>query len=544
MTDLSRMSDEELRALYSRMARTGPGTVKQGDDPFRRSPFGEYDPTSGMTEMQKLRSGIGQGMTNVFRHGGNLVGAVSDEALADAKALDAPLMAQPSGRLGSMVGETAVTAPLMMAGGAALGATGVGARAMANPIARGAIEGAGQGLLMADPGEKGAGALVGGVAGAALPAAYKGIQGAMRGVQPTPDAQILMNQGVDLTPGQMNPHGALSKVEQAAQRVPVIGEAVTGARDNAKQQWQRKVIEQGLAPGAQLTSRSTDVTNLLDDAARTFDTAYDVAKGFPVKPAIMSAGADVPLDQAFTKAVSDRSVFASKSIRQSTKAWLDDQLTRLPKNPKSDDLLKLRSIIRTQARSIGGDTLEEKAARDLFRKAEGTITQALESQLPPDVMPALKAIDGQYGNFAIVREAVAKAKLKPGGFTPFNFAQAVSEATDTGTFARGGGRMADLAKAARGSFEATEPQTGLLGVGTLGLSGAAIAAEPTIGIPLAATAAGLIGTPAGRRIAAGRVKPQLMAQALERQIKAQVPKNQRELAAQYARRLMVSSQTD
>ena len=136
-----------------------------------QAPVEQNDPTADMGTGQRVLAGIGQGMTNVGRHAANLVGLQSDEQLADAKQLDAPLLATGAGRAGSLIGETAATAPLMMGGAGVVGRVGMGAKALSNPIARGVVEGAAQGALMADPGEKLAGATMGGAFGGLVPAA-------------------------------------------------------------------------------------------------------------------------------------------------------------------------------------------------------------------------------------------------------------------------------------------------------------------------------------------------------------------------------------
>lgn len=116
---------------------------------------GLYDPSEGMSGGAKAVAGYSRGVRNVGRHAANLVGLMSDEAMADANRLDAPLMRHGSAQLGSAIGEAVVTAPVMAGGAGLAGRTALGARMIANPIARGAIEGLAQGALMADPGQKG-----------------------------------------------------------------------------------------------------------------------------------------------------------------------------------------------------------------------------------------------------------------------------------------------------------------------------------------------------------------------------------------------------
>ena len=68
-------------------------------------------PAAEMGTGERLREGIGQGMTNVARRAGNLVGPTSDADLASAKESDAALLATGAGKMGAFIGETAATRP-------------------------------------------------------------------------------------------------------------------------------------------------------------------------------------------------------------------------------------------------------------------------------------------------------------------------------------------------------------------------------------------------------------------------------------------------
>ena len=121
--------------------------------------------TEGMGGAAKFRAGVGQGMVNIGRQAGNLVGLKSDEALQDAAGLDRALLDTGAGKAGSIVGEIAATAPV---GGLAAG----GARALgAKALLAGATEGAVQGGLTAGPGGRLGGAAAGAGMGMVLPGA-------------------------------------------------------------------------------------------------------------------------------------------------------------------------------------------------------------------------------------------------------------------------------------------------------------------------------------------------------------------------------------
>jgi hypothetical protein len=506
----------------------------------------EYSPVAGNSFAQNLREGIGRGMVNVGRHAGNLVGLVSDQELADANARDQPLMETGGGKVGSVVGEMAVTAPLMVGGAGLVGRTALGARAIANPLARGVIEGAAQGALMADPGDKLSGAVLGGAAGGLVPA-VGGVAGKVtRGIKRTPEADYLLSQGVDLTPGQMNPNGLLNQMEESWQSVPGVGAVIKGARENAQNSFQRAAVQQGAAPGARIAQGES--AKMLDDAFRSFEPLYDQAKGFPLYPGVMrQAGGDLPLASfgrqpgLLVRAALDRNVRADDATRRTVGRWLENQLTQLPGKGRgqlsSDDLLNLRSTIRAESRAAAAQG--DAASADLLDNAQREITKALESQLPPDALAALRAADAQYGNYKVVEDAVARAKDMPGGFTPAKLSESVAGANrglGRGAYARGGGGpMRDLAEAGTSTMNVRSPPTGAR-LAAIGLPLAAGGAAPSVAVPAGAAMLGLVGTQTGRRLAAGATPAQKMAQALEDAAKRQFGPDWREAIAQYARR--------
>lgn len=513
-----------------------------------------YNPTAGQSGTDNFWSGVGQGMYNVARHAGNLVGVVSDEDIADAKQRDAALLDTTGGKIGSFVGESAAYAPLGMGVAGAVGRAGqAGARLVGNTIGRGVTEGAAQGALMADPGERGAGAILGGAVGGALPAAFQGYKGITRGVAPTKEAAYLMSRGVDLSPGQMNPNSALGQIEESARALPIVGQVVDAARNRGSDQFRRLVAEESLAPGARLRTNSSDPVDLAADVYQGFGQAYAPGKGYPVGAKIMSAtGPDVPLTKAFDAVGKKARTGLLEPERLNAVAVAKGQLNEVIKQARqgggldSADLLNLRSMIREQVRAADTTSMAGRATRDLYRDIEARITQALESQLPPDAIKAIRAADAQYGKYKVLEDATSRGGTKVTGMTAYDLAQAVKQSTPKGSYARGGGGdMRQLADAGVETFTARQPMTGRQAV-TLGAPIAALTAAG--GAPAVAAAgaglAGLIGTQTGRRIAAGRTKAQQLARALERSGKQASTKDQRQVAARLARALAVSTQTD
>lgn len=134
MGDLSRVSDAGLKEYKFQF---GKARRKEADPSEYDSSSPEYaakfGPTSTMGALQRLRAGFGQGMTNLVRGAGQVVGAVDRQDVADSRELDASLNRTTSGKVGNILGTVAGGLPAAFipgantyAGAAAIGA-GLGA---------------------------------------------------------------------------------------------------------------------------------------------------------------------------------------------------------------------------------------------------------------------------------------------------------------------------------------------------------------------------------------------------------------------------------
>lgn len=519
--------DELLRKLRRHnLARSNPGEYDSSSPEWQA----KYGATSGNGFLRNSLEGIGQGMVSLGRKAGNLVGLASDESVADAKRLDAPLMATGGGKVGSFLGETALVAlPTLgvgaglQAGGRALQGASNGIRALstagrvaANPITRGVAEGAFQGSVTADPGSRGDGALIGGALGGAIPLAGAGIKKVAAGLSRTPEAQRLMDAGVSLTPGQMNPRGVMNKLEQELQSAPIIGQNIQNARGDAMLDYNRAVFNRAVAPGAPLPTAPT-ISEMASQVDSGFGQAYSAFKGFPMTKQIVNAGQNEPLETAVRKAVANKGIFADDAQRRSVSGYVENKLTALGKKFDSADILKVRSDLRAEKRAaqVAGDT----SVANLFAAAEKKITAVIESQLPKPALKALRDTDAQYRRFMTPLNATAKAKDNA-YFTPTQHAQAIKEGVSNRLFALGGGDGRDLSSAARQVFDVKAPPTGARIPTLLGI-GAGLVAKPWLAAPALASAYGLAATRTGRNLAAGVTPAQKalndMLQRLEQQ---------------------------
>jgi hypothetical protein len=461
-------------------------------------------------------AGIGQGMANVGRHAGNLVGLESAQDLKDAAALDKPLLSTGAGRLGALGGETAILAPATMGLEGAMGLTNWGAKAISNPIIRGALEGAGQGGLMADPGSKLRGAALGAGTGMVIPTVGMAAHKLSYGIDRTPEAQELLDKGVRLTPGQMNPEGVINKVEENVRGFPIVGNTIENARNRAQTDFQRGVIEEASAPGYKLQNTSTDPNELFQEAQDSYKPLYQAAEGFKVRP--LDPARNKTLARSLQEAANDRTVGAGEDIRQNAQDFLEGQFNAAAEKAqttggwKSEHLIQLRSAINEEIRGAGQDQAGKKYAQ-LLRSARDRVTDSINSQIPPDAAQALQTANDAYPKLAIIRDAIKRGGDQAQGFTPAQLSAAVKQATDNNEYARGGGLMRDWSSTGRDIFTERNPKTGHA-FGTAGVLGYLGLHHPYITLPAAAAGLGLVGTDVGRNLVSGQTAPQLYSQKL------------------------------
>lgn len=88
-----------------------------------------YDPTEGMSKTELALAGVGKAFYDTGRGLGQLVGAVSNEDVAESRKLDAALMKTGAGTTGNILGNVAVALPTVAIPGAATlrGAAAIGA---------------------------------------------------------------------------------------------------------------------------------------------------------------------------------------------------------------------------------------------------------------------------------------------------------------------------------------------------------------------------------------------------------------------------------
>ena len=463
-----------------------------------------------MSTLERGLAGIGQGMVNVGRQVGNIFGMISDEEMEQYRQLDAPLLETTAGKVGSVIGEVASLAPVA---GGLVGAAGKAASsaipalrtaAAARPIragaAVGAAEGALEGAVIGGPDNRGlgagVGAIAGGLTGGILPMIAHGF------VKPTAEAKQLMDMGVDLTPGQMDPTTWWNRFEQAAtDTMPkMFGEARTSGQRQASEIF----LQQARPPGSPEVPTG-DMRQMLSDVYDQYKPAYDKLKNIPVDPDVQAQ-----IKVGFKEAAEDLEVLAGDEQRASVAKYLANQASKLTgRAAKAGDLLSVRSSIRKAITKARKNQKWDEA--EMLSTAEEFLTEQLNKGMPAKAAEYNRALDSQYSRYKIAEEAVYRMGDTRDFPTPFQWSQAAKSGASKGAYARGAGRMRPEVQANANVFQTTVPQTGArlatlgggtaFGVGVLGALGGT--AGPGVAALAVPPMLGLVGTQAGRRFSGG-----------------------------------------
>lgn len=348
------------------------------------------------------------------------------------------------GILGSLGGEVAL-ARFGMAPG------------MLRGVAADSAMGAANGYGAADNGNRGMNALMGGItAGAGSAGGTMAVRGAANALAPTGGKMAdLYAAGVRPTPGQRFADSgvigrAVNATEEALQSVPVVGAAISGARQESRDQFQvgafnqalREIGEElpkGMKPGRDPHKFAQDRFNDIYARART---GMRVVADEELSNDLAGLSGDIatlgPQAKGKLKAIMANSV-NSKLV--------DGELSGPAYKKAHSDLGK--HIARLRKSSMA----EDQALADVLEGTQGAIDGAARRHSDPDAVKLLDAADAGYAKLVRIEEAAMKRGGDDGTFTPAQFDSAVQKSSGgvrSKAYLRGDALMQDYANAGKG----------------------------------------------------------------------------------------------
>ena len=469
--------------------------------PQQAAPQETYDPTAGMSTGEKLMAGAGKAVYDIGRGIGQMTGLMPQSAIDEARARDAALMQTGAGMAGNVLGNIATAAIPGRALMAAPGIIGKAGTALAAPTSFGqaAAGGAMMGALQpAVTGESrleniGESALGGGLG-------YGAAAGLGRVMNPqlSPEAQMLMSSGVTPTPGQIM-GGAANRIEQGAMSVPILGDAITAARQQAGSQFNVAVGDEVLSSIGETVPRNIPPGNdMVRYIGSRLSNKYD-----SLLPT-MSARIDDQFKSELRKLKEMANSLPQDKGKQLKKLLAQNVEQRIGKSVglRGETIKEIQSSLTKKASQYrsSGDP-DQRAIGDALNEASRSMRELIKRS-NPDKAAELSAIDQAYMKLTRLETAAQMAGSQGGVFSPEAFRSAV-RAGDTSVrnraFAQGRAPMQELAQSGVDVLGRTVPDSGTayrLATGGA-LFGGLLAVDP-LSAAGALGAAGMYASPAAR----------------------------------------------
>ena len=348
---------------------------------------------------------------------------------------------------------------------------------------------------------------VGAAFGGAIPLAGAGIS---RIISPNAsvnhELQALKDAGVRPTVGQAL-GGAANRIEEKLQSVPIMGDAITAARRDAVEDFNKATINNALTPiGAKVNEAGTQG---ISDASKAISTAYTNA---------LNKLGGVKFDGQFAQELQSLNTLAQNLTPDMARKFENELRNRVigRMSPSggmhAETFKKVDSELGALARDYGKSVMgSEKEFANAIRELQASIRRQAE-RVSTEYSAGVKPADAAYAQMVRVQTAGKKAALHDAVFTPGQLMQAVREADSSGrkvATARGDAMLQDWAMAGQNVLGNKYPDSGTAGRMLLGIGGLASGAiNPGIPVALGAGALAYM-TPAQRlAVALASSRPQ------------------------------------
>lgn len=362
------------------------------------------------------------------------------------------------------------------------------------PVAQGTASGAIQGFGAGEGGlgnrlaSAGKEALVGGATALGFNALGKSLS------QPkiNPDVQLLKDEGVALTPGQMGGKFA-KKTEDIATSVPVMGDFIAKRQNESIEGLNRAVANRSLREINQaLPANIAPGRSTVAYVRKAMTDSYNSVLGG------MQASPDMPFSAMLQTAKAKAGTLPAAQLDDFNRIINSEIFDKVAKNKgvlDGDAIKGIESTLTDEIKGYGAGTWNEQKLAGALSDAKTAFRDMITRQNPA-LAPKLAATDRAYANYAILRKAGSATGNDGGVFSPAQLQAAVASADSSagkGNFASGSARMQDLSDAAKNVLPAKFQDSGtarrLMQGGVLSaagpaayFSGSAIPAAGAVGV--------------------------------------------------------------
>ena len=350
----------------------------------------------------------------------DLFGQMDDEDRATLKDWQDDAAESGWGTAGQVVGELGT---FMIPGGIALKGLKVASKLknatlLQKAMVYGAVEGAVGagvgGVKLPEAGETrlenmlesgAAGAIGGGLA----PVVGRGLSKLLRGANKSDDALRLLDEGVELTPGQMASSPGIRGLETVMEVTPFLARGTKKAKKKSLESWNKKIMSDAAPVGANITELGTAGAAQMK---RAVTSAYNEAWKGAGK---LSRGDGVGMINSLGRSSKRLGIDDNRVITNIIK-----DIKELAKKGSTKGTQALDDLLRRSINSAGKDKYELSEALQQARAG-------LRKRLPAKTKKALDKIDAKYPGYLTVRDAVARAQQTEGLFTPAQLTTSVGK---------------------------------------------------------------------------------------------------------------------
>jgi hypothetical protein len=272
--------------------------------------------------------------------------------------------------------------------------------------------------------------LGGALTGAALAAgggiAARGtVNGLASAISPTGGAlRPLYDMGVRPSIGQRM-GGIVNNLEEKVQSLPVIGDAIKGTRDRARDQFQIGLFNDSLGDIGQTLPAGMKVGHEPHAFAQNaFNQAYDAAKSG------MTAVADGGWTQDIGNLQQTVGALRPESQQQFAKLWTGSVARRMQDGVLSGSAFKdATSELEKKVAAIRSNKNGDGELADALQQASDALKSSALRNSPPEAVAAMNAADKGYAKLVRIETASRSAAGEPAEFSPSQYNSAVRTAS-------------------------------------------------------------------------------------------------------------------
>lgn len=358
-----------------------------------------------------------------------------------------------------------------------------------------------------------------GAAGGAVLAPVAGAISKVLSPDATARIQALRANGVNPTIGQTL-GGVANTLEEKAQSIPLMGDMITNARANSRNQFNLATINKALDPiGEQVSEIGQEgVKQAGDKLSAAYDTVLTKLGAVKLDPQFQS---DLGQLQGMASGLTPNMAGRFNSILK------DNVMSRVSPNGSflADTLKEVQSELAAKARSFSSAGGEQGELGDALSQLNNLLKQQV-ARASPEAASQLSNIDTGWANLVRIEGAAKGAMKSDGIFTPGQLLTAVRQA-DTSVrdraSARGTALLQDWANTGQSVLGNQYPDSGTAGRAMLGMGAVASGAlSPAVPIGLGIGAAAYTSPIQRALVSAAADRPDL-ALKLAQQLRSGVP---------------------